>query len=468
VVDASTNGTAVWAQTSNTSGTGVRGSAVANGGTGVYGSAVSGGNAVYAENTSGGNALYAVASGGGYAGIFAGKVGIGTLAPGTELQIVNAISNGGPTLSLVGGTINGTAGITFGTSATTSLGKINYETGLNRMTFSTSSTIQMTLSTAGNLGLGVLAPVNKVHMDGAGSSVYAQWTNTTTGQTVNDGLQVGISTVGDAFISQREPHDLRIQVNAIDAFWINSTGKIGIGGAPDPSFTVLMYGSNPGLGLDNSGAYLGDVMGNSFGSYIAIPFENNSNILLMGGSVGIGMTPVSERLEVSGGVQIPAANDYKYATAKTHYYSVPSAAFHPESTTNFDRGMSAGSVYAAGGNPATVAYFVAPVNLPDGATVTSVSFYVFDNDATYNLQTGQLWRNDASTFTAFGNAQMMASVNPPAGNSSNIQLTSSSSISTAVIDNQNYAYYLRWGTQQSNSNMRIVKAVISYTVTKAD
>jgi hypothetical protein len=63
----------------------------------------------------------------------------------------------------------------------------------------------------------------------------------------------------------------------------------------------------------------------------------------------------------------------------------------------------------------------------------------------------------------------MAAISPPASsNSTLVQTSTTSAITNPVIDNQNYTYWLRWGSQQANSNMRLVKVVIAYTVAKAD
>ncbi|HEU4717297.1 MAG TPA: hypothetical protein VFU15_05675, partial [Bacteroidia bacterium] len=178
----------------------------------------------------------------------------------------------------------------------------------------------------------------------------------------------------------------------------------------------------------------------------------------------------AEQLDIaSGNVRINGTNDYKYSTAKTHYYSVPAADFEPEAGAVYARSMISGNAYLGSGTSTAVGYMDAPVHLPDGATVTSVTFYVVDNDGTYNLQPGQLWRNDGSTSTSYGNIVQMANVPAPASsNSTLVQTSTTSAITSPVIDNQNYTYYLRWGTQQNNANMRIVKVLITYTVTKAD
>lgn len=242
------------------------------------------------------------------------------------------------------------------------------------------------------------------------------------------------------------------------------TGNVGIGGPAVPGQPLTAYNAsgNAALQTTSLGIQLGDVNGASFGNYLDINFESVPKFRFIGADVE------TANITATGNVQVPAANDYKYATPKTQYYSVAAAAFTPESSA-FERGFISGNIYAATGNANTVGFFDAPVNLPDGATVTSVAFYVVDNDGTFNLQPGQLWRNDASTSSSFGNSTTMATTPTPASsNSTLVQIVSTSTISSPVINNQVYSYYLRWGTQQSNSNMRLLKVLITYTVTKVD
>ena len=262
-----------------------------------------------------------------------------------------------------------------------------------------------------SIGIGTTAPQSKLHVAGASANTSIQVTNTATGNTAADGVYFGLASNGDALINYGETGLFNIRSNNTNAIQINSLGNVGIGGAAS----------------------------------------------------------LTEVLDVTGGnVRIPAANDYKYSSAKTHYYSVPAIAFQPESSS-YTLASISGNVYIATGLATTVGYMDAPVNLPDGATVTSVTFSVVDNDGTYNLQPGQLWRNDGSTSTSYGNATLMASTPIPASsNSTLVQSCSTSTITGSTIDNQNYTYFLRWGAQQTNSNMRLLKVQITYTVTKAD
>jgi len=328
----------------------------------------------------------------------------------------------------------------------------------------------MALTSAGNLGIGTTSPQNRLQVHGGASLSYGQFTNTITGSAATDGLWLGVNSLGDGYLTYGETGAFRIQSNGITAIQMNNVGHVGIGGAPDASHTLLVYGSNESIGVDNTGITIGDVNGNSFGNYMYVDFEATPRFLFMGANIGVGMTNPTEQLDIANGnVRINGNNDYKYSTPKTHYLSVPGSSFSMENTSVCDRALIGGNAYTVGGSAIAVAYMVAPVNLPDGATITSITYYVVDNDATYNLQNGQLWRNDGSVTTSYGNSSTMATIAPPAStNSTLVQTSSTSSITNPVVDNQNYAYWLRWGTQQANSNMRLVKVVITYTVSKVD
>jgi hypothetical protein len=264
--------------------------------------------------------------------------------------------------------------------------------------------------------------------------------------------------------------------------WMRITGSGNVGiGTQTPSFKLHVYNASAaGLfymqsGVASTQITMDDVGGtdvyltSTLGDFDIWTGGNNRRLTVAAaGNVGIGNTAPAQKLDVSGNVQVPSTNEFMYSAAKTHYYSVPASAFELEGITGVNRTMISGNVYVQNGTATTVAYLNAPVNLPDGAIVTNVTFYVVDNDGTYNLQQGQFWRNDASTSTSYGNVTNMATIPIPGNaNSTLIQACTSGAVSVP-IDNQNYAYWLRWGTMQANANMRLVKVVIAYTVTKAD
>jgi len=125
-------------------------------------------------------------------------------------------------------------------------------------------------------------------------------------------------------------------------------------------------------------------------------------------------------------------------------------------------------VYIPDGTATTSGYLEANLNLPNGATITRFDAFVVDQDGTYNISLVQLWRADAAAGTMYGTSQIMAQVGPTSGSNTNIQDLPTTSISTPVVDNSVYVYYLRFGTMQANANLRLLKVVITYTVTKTD
>ncbi len=197
------------------------------------------------------------------------------------------------------------------------------------------------------------------------------------------------------------------------------------------------------------------------------------------GNVGIGNSTPSQRLDVFGNVIIPAANDYLYAGPKTRYLSIPSAAFTSENADTYDKKFISGHLYAvsAGGTVncplGTASYFEAPVELPQGATVTAVEAYVVDGDANYDISLVQLWRVNSPVGSAFGSATTMAATPATSGSNPNIQLLSDNTITNPVIDNQNFYYFVRYGgsycgTGVTAQNIRLARIVVTYNVSKAD
>ncbi|QIX61911.1 hypothetical protein HER32_12245 [Hymenobacter sp. BT18] len=184
----------------------------------------------------------------------------------------------------------------------------------------------------------------------------------------------------------------------------------------------------------------------------------------MAQNVGIGTTTPAERLEVSGNIQIPAANDFKYDGERVGYVSVPAIAFTYApfgSTTAYLTGTTTGTYrYVAGGSYGNSAHLFAPVYLPNGARITRYTVYVYDNDASYELY-GNLYRINLATnvITNIGSTSLT--------NGTPLNTTILADVSS-VVDNAVYAYYVRFNTVENASSLRLLGARITYAVMKVE
>ena len=141
---------------------------------------------------------------------------------------------------------------------------------------------------------------------------------------------------------------------------------------------------------------------------------------------------------------------------KTSYISVPAAAFIPYASTNnpvclTPYYVNIGDRLTVYDSPCTVSQFEAPVNLPHGATVTSVTFHYYDRDTDRDA-TVNLWRDSD---------QLLATVTSTGddGFGSN----STTTINYALVDNQNHTYFLE-ATLVTMQWVDLRFVVIEYTV----
>lgn len=180
------------------------------------------------------------------------------------------------------------------------------------------------------------------------------------------------------------------------------------------------------------------------------------------GNVGIGTTTPSAKLDVDNGGSIEVDGEYTYETPKTKYLTIGETDFRLALSGSADIYSSFGTggvgiVNASGANA-----LVAPVYLPDDATITNIEVYYVDNSATGNMSinfqarglTGTL--SNISTFTTSGNSSV----------------TQNTSLTGTTINNEFNSYSFRiYSTGWTNSgspDMKIYTIKITYTVNKAD
>lgn len=250
------------------------------------------------------------------------------------------------------------------------------------------------------------------------------------------------------------------QNTGLDVFADGNSG-LNIGGA----ITV------GGTQTDDKFGLMINASGNGTKTGLQVTGENRNSF---SGNVGIGTVAPTSKLEVVGDVKIPAANNYTYAAPKTKTLSVSHAAFQLATTNPLvfaHRSLNSGNpslLRTTGGTTGTPVFFEAPVYLPDGATVTALTAYLFDNTATY-LASVRLVVQPLGSITP----ATMATVDtgPAAGNTAIGVFTpipTTASISPAVIDNSTNSYFLVFETTENNTNLGLYNVAITYQISNVD
>ncbi|GAA4373616.1 hypothetical protein [Hymenobacter koreensis] len=173
------------------------------------------------------------------------------------------------------------------------------------------------------------------------------------------------------------------------------------------------------------------------------------------------------QLQVSNGVSVPAAESYAYATAKTQYYMVApfdfmaaNPATHQPVSFNTTSGQSA-EIYLSGSGNGRV---LAPVHLPQGATVTNLELQGYKNDGGSTPIIARLVRirgvNGTTNYA--GSNTPYASIT---ANQNGFQ-----TVSTAVnmaIDNSQFSYFVE-AEMNSSQNVTLTNVRLTYTVTQVE
>jgi hypothetical protein len=159
------------------------------------------------------------------------------------------------------------------------------------------------------------------------------------------------------------------------------------------------------------------------------------------------------------------AGSFTYAAPKTHYLAIPPEAFKPQSssTSGFFGG---GEGQAFLDSSVTVGLLFAPVNLPDGATVTSVRAHLIDQSASSDLLVEL--RSRAMQVHDLNPYVIMASI-ATTGTGPGVQTRDDNTIVSGGIDNGIYGYNIAVFSQDWAGTATAIKGVrITYTVAAPD
>jgi len=362
--------------------------------------------------------------------------------------------------------INGTDGTTGVTGATGTNG-INGTDGTTGATGATGTNgtngIDGTTGATGNNGIdGVAGSTGIAGATGATGNNGTDGTNGTTGATGNAGSAGATGATGATGNNGTNGYTGTTGV----------TGNTGANGVTGTTGVAGNTGTTGSTGVTGATGLLaaGSTAGNT-PYWDGTNWINSNNIYNNGGNVGIGIPIPGEKLDVNGNVQIPAANNYGYATAKSLSLNIHGSAFQPYTSAANSASVvtvaftSGSSRSISGGTAGTDYMLIAPVILPQGAVVTSLEMYAWDNTSTYEI-TGEFCREIIGT-TAVTSLSSVAT-----GTSLvNAAMAVYSATFTSTVDNQNYVYLIRVKMEEglaTATDLRLGYVRLGYTVTKAE
>jgi len=295
-----------------------------------------------------------------------GKVGIGTSSPQASLELNGAYGS----QLRISRDIAPTTQYSDISAGGSSLSFTSESTAPSQFLFISSvsgtPTERMRIATSGNIGIGTTNPVRDLHIARASSTnSLIKFSNATVGNTVNDGVDIGMVSDGTALFQNKENLPMSFATNATNRMTITGGGNIGIGTtAPASKLEVStgalgtllnntieqqrLFSSNSNLSyldfkqirtspgtdwtsaasriqqkIDNT--WMGYLQFNGTGNTAGISFGVGSTTTAPGnvteamrinsvGNVGIGMTNPSEKLNVNGNIYAQGVGNGFYGT----------------------------------------------------------------------------------------------------------------------------------------------------------
>ncbi len=184
------------------------------------------------------------------------------------------------------------------------------------------------------------------------------------------------------------------------------------------------------------------------------------NLFSTAQNVGVGSLNPSEKLEVAGNIK---ASDFIFSTPKTYYYTLSGVNFIPEKSSDTTI-VTIGSGEITMQTNVAGKRIIAPVQLPDGATLINLKAYLNDNNTTENLRVTLYRKTIMSNFFADNYGTLVSS------GSAGFALYQTS-LFTNVVDNTLYTYYLSVGTENSAvpfpGNIYLRAVIIEYSKTSS-
>ena len=160
-----------------------------------------------------------------------GNVGIGITNPVSRLHLHNTTANSDVAIRFTDSTSGSgaTNGFVIGENSTQKAYLWNY--GNTDMLFATNNAERMTISNAGNVGIGTISPNANLHLHGnaASQNVRISFSDNTSGIATTDGFCIGKDSLQKAYIYNCENADIDFGTSNTERMRIMANGNIGIG-----------------------------------------------------------------------------------------------------------------------------------------------------------------------------------------------------------------------------------------------
>ncbi|PCI94372.1 MAG: hypothetical protein COB15_14355 [Flavobacteriales bacterium] len=283
----------------------------------------------------------------------------------------------------------------------------------------------------------------------------------------NDAVTIlGYASRGRILINENGTTTINFDANSSLASYINA-GNFGIGtSTPTRKLEVNDNSTNSAVLIQQTGSGQALHVYSATSSSLQNVFEVSSfgagiGFNVMGdGKVGVGTSSPSQELHVVGNT---TSDDYLYNTPKVHYLNVSNKAFNLAQRNSGLHMSELGNYYRyiQNGTVGTQGYMYAPVNLPDGATITNVEANIYDTDAPYDATIRLIYFNPSGPSASVVTGGSLTS----SGSSGYQTLTS---VALHTVNNSTYAYHIEFLTRQAAGTLGVVNFKITYTVTKAD
>ena len=194
-----------------------------------------------------------------------GNVGIGTNSPEAALHITGAIGAAPAADGVLLGVqsnfavihLNGSSStgslIDFSTNGTDRKGRIEYSNVTNDMIFSTNASQKLTITSAGNVGIGTISPSGLLQVGVANSGIYIDTTTQYTPKiiaagTISDIQIQSVGNGGNVYLNAPGTTSLiTMSTNGAERMRISSGGIVTI--PNQPAFSVYQVSQNGGTGI---------------------------------------------------------------------------------------------------------------------------------------------------------------------------------------------------------------------------